>query len=1334
MDINNNQQVNTFVKGMNTDVSDALMDSSQYRYAENVRLVTNTDSNSGEIRVVEGTKEFTDFFRTIGIKAMCSIRNLLVVVGDNDCIYSLDTNSEEPQWKVKFVPNEGESLGPYLSIVTRYENPQLIKLYIADGVHSILYINLAKDETIYGIKNIQSEVEVLLNKIDTSIAASSGIIKPCKVQYAYRLYKLGGAATSLSMLSKPLTIYKNEGEGYRPDEKESNKAVQLNLPQMPSNLGLNMMQIYRISYIQVGQEPQVSLIYDDTVMDNAQWIDTGYDIQEISLAELVSQIKLDIRPTVIESKNDYLFAANVKYIQSELDSQWSSEIMRTYSSGDYQGDLRLDYNLQFKNDSIYRYNQDYWKKKDGSVGGEGQYLTWKYIIKPIYVDFENVRYEYNNVTKTRGEKIQDQQASLRQGEVYRYGAILHTADGKASSVRWIADIMAPVGYHPELAEDNGGYVVHQIGVQFEIPKDEYGHVILPKDCVAIEIVRCQRTIADRITLTQGIAGFPLRVWSRGDQDSNREMTEIICPTSILSTTKFFATAEFAEGDGNRNASVAITDPNYLMFASPEYVYQSDDVKNLLNDNKNNLTVQYLYNNDIDTEELSSQSKNSVINDPTVSIELGSSAIYTGTDKNRVDELKNSRYFRIKSTDAAADKSAYFMNKMAGDAERGSLMDGELWRQQGTVTNTWIYTETTALVNYTGSNGRNSKMLEEEEGFPTISIYHAYPRPVNDEQYVFSESGDMIDIFKIAYPAVPDYNKLFKDNGEMSWNNDITSVDGGTQYNAWSVPLFNKTTSGGSFIKDTSYDGFDGSNIGQHHFAFYPIGSTGKCMVMKLSEPAKIPVGQLGSLTVPVLNIRKLAVPYGGKTTVDTSSYISFGDIIYPSDNNNIINVYDGDCYPGIFTYNASHAWHTPNARYGIRSVGIYSVALESDIDLSGTSGDLYTRIQHARKYYVQDQASSISDKYTQIKDAYIYNTAYGSMPNAVTHTTVEYTEIDTEKYDTRVHNSELKTNGEHIDNWLTFKSNNFLDVDSRFGQITNMRLFKDSLLYWQNRATGILSVNDRSIVTDTDDNKIILGTGGTLPRYDYISTIYGMKPNQYEAEIQSNTTQYWWDGYNKEILAYSGGTQLASLVKMKSCTNYINKYDEVNNPCLSYDAKFNELISSVVDKGSVVYNEQVQQFTSIYTFNPIYRTVIEDKLYLADNYDIYNWNNDATESTLFGLNANPMIDYVVNTQNTHVKVFDISTFGGRFYGGDRDGINKLTFTFDTPLKQHSTGTGTDLITNREYDFRLDIPRNNDSSYGDRMRGKTMQCELKSSSNSTDFSLQYIITKYRMSWS
>jgi len=47
--------MSTFVGGMNTDTSDAFIADSQYRYAENVRVITESNNNSGELRLIEGT-------------------------------------------------------------------------------------------------------------------------------------------------------------------------------------------------------------------------------------------------------------------------------------------------------------------------------------------------------------------------------------------------------------------------------------------------------------------------------------------------------------------------------------------------------------------------------------------------------------------------------------------------------------------------------------------------------------------------------------------------------------------------------------------------------------------------------------------------------------------------------------------------------------------------------------------------------------------------------------------------------------------------------------------------------------------------------------------------------------------------------------------------------------------------------------------------------------------------------------------------------------------------------------------------------------------------------
>jgi len=84
-----------------------------------------------------------------------------------------------------------------------------------------------------------------------------------------------------------------------------------------------------------------------------------------------------------------------------------------------------------------------------------------------------------------------------------------------------------------------------------------------------------------------------------------------------------------------------------------------------------------------------------------------------------------------------------------------------------------------------------------------------------------------------------------------------------------------------------------------------------------------------------------------------------------------------------------------------------------------------------------------------------------------------------------------------------------------------------------------------------------------------------MKPNQY-VDCQSNTTLYWWDGYRKEILSYSGGQSVTPMNKLKTIDNYINSHDEFTYPSIAYDVKYNEVLFSVVESYTLAYSEVVQ--------------------------------------------------------------------------------------------------------------------------------------------------------------
>lgn len=1330
MDINNElQQINTFVKGMNTDVSDALMDSSQYRYAENVRLATDKDENTGELRPIEGTSIYSDLSGYGDIIAMTSVRDVLIVITrstDRDYIVVKDLSEKIwTGWRQCLITEQGEHFGDHISLVTRWESDNNVKLYIADGVHPLMYINImANTEGLwaesYGIDSISGVKNVFINQPTARVSGNGGNLNAPKIQYAYRLYNIGGATTTLSPVSNLVVLYKSDTQGYEtPDENGKytiNKSITVTLPENTTDC--EYAQIYRISYASAGN-PIVSLIYDDVYTNS--YLDTGYEIQSIDYTEFLSYIRFNIVPQIIESKNDYLFSANINDVQSEMDINYKDVDLSCIT-------LTIDTSRTVK---VNNKNQ---RRFDDS---------------------------YSN------ERVQIQ--SLKPGEVYRYGAILYDSKGNHTSARFIADITAPQLTDQFITKDGEWYVFDQIGVKVSIDWD----VLLGQcsDCQAVEIVRCKRTVDDMYTITQGIAGYPLMIYEYNEQQQAPQQTNVLCSPGVLSTSRFAVTGHMmydgtdgVEGHGDdllfvQPNTFALSDCNFLLFASPEYVYQKDDIKDIIETSSVKVTHDAIIASPITNRGYESVDIQDINPYRIQSISLANNQYDNGVP-----------YCLYKVPDAMYYCYWFlFNNYIHGNNERPTYKDNET-----TGTYTFIYSAWIA-------DHFAHKSWENYYGYINPKASHRPKVHTSVSEYVITDSniyGEHVLEGSIGYANVPKYDSLF--DGKLIVGKDNRSIGPQSTYMNWILPISYNTdkNSDGVFFSDHGYIRVPIEDLGNedddevlgYYSAFqthggqytYPIGSTGECIIIREPQTNSFntPTESDKTIKAQIISIKRTDVtPYGGYQTRDLSTYTSYGNVILRSSGVTENVVYDGDCFPGVFVYNASHAWYAP-AGGGVAQMNVQMVPLYSYVDLAGTFGDLFPNMTQENKQWIQDIPCTI-DNFVQEKAAYKYNTEYNLDPTAMSYMSIKYTSIDSATFDTRVYYSALKNNNEYIDSWLSFSPNNYIDVDTRFGQITNIRLFKDKLLFWQEHAVGILSVNERTVLNDLENNDIIVGTGGTLQRYDYISTVYGMKFQQYEAEVQSNTTQYWWDGYNKEILAYGGGMELVPMTKIKGVTNYINQRDETSHPSLSYDTKYDEVLAHVVGDDTLVYNEQIQAFSSVYTFDPTYRSIVNNKLYIVpeNSSEIYEYNTPQVEgySLLFNKPIFPKVRIVINKNNIYTKTFDNLTFGGRIYKGSLQTIENwpmervdgeyikgehlnspmhhLIFTFETPLKQKSAVRGDKATSVDEYDYRLAIPRNgSDVEYGNRMRGKTMQCEIASDYNSTDFSLQYITTKFRMSWS
>lgn len=520
----------------------------------------------------------------------------------------------------------------------------------------------------------------------------------------------------------------------------------------------------------------------------------------------------------------------------------------------------------------------------------------------------------------------------------------------------------------------------------------------------------------------------------------------------------------------------------------------------------------------------------------------------------------------------------------------------------------------------------------------------------------------------------------------------------------------------------------------------------------------------------VANIQHSPAPYDTR-----DPYYGFGNYFeLPQstgiDSQYVAYVFDGDVYQNYSEFtNLFKTYDFNDRKYTIQSGQVvYYIPTESKINVMFDYGMNYRNTESPNLMLEPGQIEGVA---SQSRPLHQYNRIYSDNDWSIsTHFLKQESEIDIVNYPQRIAYSQFKTNGEKIDNWQIFKPADFIDADTNFGDVTELKSKDSNVYFWQNSAFGKLSVNERSLVTDDNGEQIVLGKGGVLQNVDYISTKYGMQKHTFCDTLTENSI-FWIDIENRAVVMYDSNN-VVNYGELLNVQNIINKYINTSvTPTIHYDIQHNELLCNFLQLPGfdsmcqqLVFNTKLNVAQSVYTRsysdiisfeNVLIGLEIDDELQLLCNK--YNYIK-AGETGGDKFLSPTVLEFVVNSSPSQTKVFDNQkvvvlkkdrTNNGSlnlmpdYLPGEHsefiDGyFEGKEYSFETDVCRTEDGTKPEKLTDREGNICYSIPRSTDvvqnGYYGGRLRGKWMVERITDSNPQKDYCISHIITKFRQSYS
>ena len=329
--------------------------------------------------------------------------------------------------------------------------------------------------------------------------------------------------------------------------------------------------------------------------------------------------------------------------------------------------------------------------------------------------------------------------------------------------------------------------------------------------------------------------------------------------------------------------------------------------------------------------------------------------------------------------------------------------------------------------------------------------------------------------------------------------------------------------------------------------------------------------------------------------------------------------------------------------------------------------------------------------------------------------------------------SKTKVLGEDIDSWTNITLASVFDLDGDKGKLNAIRKINNDLYCFQDNGISRLLYNSRVQVNTSDGVPIEIANSAKLQDKQYLSDSIGCQ-NKWAIKSTSSGI-YFIDNYNGGLYKLtSNGIESISNNKMK---NYFSSLPigewSPNNITvkMDYDDITKDLYIITKDS-SLAYNEFLGEFTSFYSYNPLYIVNLQDKsLQLqteriqdsALSEDITNiWESyKGNYGSFYGSDkAEANVEFIANGDFDSDKVFETV----ELTTSDIAKINNWKadcYPFDTleVSNEYQRGKNEASFTNVKKKFRTwrwQIPRNNkkneDGIITNRDRIRNMWAKIK----------------------